>query len=116
MSEKITIIPIKLKYQNPIDIKECSLELFDTHLRYKLRFKAEEPVLQDDENSGLTDRITDFDSVILKSTIASIERNRTDNGTYLVEINSPQNAIKIYYNSRLEAIELYEKLLVWLLS
>lgn len=108
--------PIKLKYQNPIDIKECFLELFDTHLRYKLRFKAEEPTLQDDESSGLTERITDFDSVILKSVIASIERNRTDDGTYIVIINSPQNAVKIYYNKHTEAFELYEKLLIWLLS
>lgn len=113
--EKINIVPIKLKYQTPIEIKECSLELFDTYLRYKLRFMAEEPALQDDENSGTVNRVTDFDSVILKSVIGSIERNRTDDGTYLVVINSPQNAVKIYYNKRSEVIELYEKLLIWLL-
>lgn len=105
MSEKILLNPIRLKYQKPTDVKECFIELFKEHLYYKLELWADEPVIDDDEDSGWVNVYNKFDIVALKKNIAGIEKHYTKDEKWAVyiRVNGFANDLRVYYRTEAPA-------------
>lgn len=118
MSEKLTIKPINLGKQKPTDVRECYLELLDNHLRFVLKFNADEPTIEDDELSGTTNVLNSFDIIALKKYIAGVEKSFTRGGNWIVAImvNGFGKDINIYSRSETMAQQFFDKINNWLLS
>lgn len=118
MSEKLTIKPINLGKQKPTDVKECYLELLDNHLRFVLKFNADEPIIEDDEMSGTKSVMTSFDIIAMKKHVAGTEKSYTKGGNWLVIIlvNGFDNEIKIYSRTETMAQQFFDKINTWLLT
>lgn len=116
--DRIAIAPIILRNQRPTDIKDCYIELFDDHLHYKVEFYADEPIINDDPDSGWEQSYNNFDIYTFKKNIAGIEKSFTKDkkwGVYIV-INGFQNDMRIYSKSQTTASALFDQLQKWLFN
>ena len=116
MSEKIAIRPIELRNQKPTDIKDCYIELFDDHLHYKLELTADEPVINDDIDSGWESVYNKFDIIAYKKCISGIEKSFTKDkkwGVYII-LTGFQNDLKVYSRSESVAQNIFDKIHNWL--
>src|SRR5690348_15434 len=71
---RIDIKPVSLQFQKITEAKEIYLEIYERYIKYVVRFAADEPLIEDDENSGWENIITDFEVIALKKNIAGIEK------------------------------------------
>lgn len=118
MADKILITPIALKNQRPTDIKECFIELNDDHLFFKLEFWADEPIIQDDIDSGWEPVFNSYVWTAMKRNIAGLEISFTNDkkwGVYIV-ISGFANDLKTYFRSRSAAQQFHDKIQQWLLK
>lgn len=116
--EKITITPIVLRNQKPTDIKECYIELHDDHLYYRIEFFADEPIINDDPDSGWEQVFNSYEWIAMKANIAGIEKSFTKDkkwGIYIV-VNGFANDLKFYYKTQSLAQQAFDKLHQWLLN
>jgi len=116
MDNKIVITPIELKYQKPVDIKDCYIELFDTYLKQKFEFNAEEPIIKDDADSGWEDVHNNYEWVVMKRNIAGLEKSFTADKKWAVRIIVSGFSIDIntYFRSQTQAQVLFDKIQEWL--
>lgn len=117
--EKISIQPIRLKNQKPTEVRECFIELFSTHFRFRMSFIAEEPVDTEDESLGWKDGVrNDYDIVCLKSQVAGIEKSLTADEKWGVYIFCPvfPDHVRVYFRTEAPAQQLFDKLNNWILN
>jgi len=118
VGEKISIKPIELRNQRPTDIKDCFIELFDDHLRYRVCFYADEPIINDDTESGWEQSYNDFDITAMKRSISGVEKSFTKDkkwGVYIL-VSGFSNDIKVYSKTQTVAQQLFDKIYNWLIS
>ena len=118
MAEKIPIIPIALEYQKPTEIQDCFVEFHEKYLYYRMRFFADEPVIDEDKDSGWSNRFNSFDTYVDKEKISGIERCFTTNkkwGVYII-ISGFATDLKIFFKKENEAVEFADKIVKWLFS
>lgn len=114
----ILVTPIPLKYQKPTEIKECFIELFDNYLHFKLEFFADEPIIDEDVESGWESVLNSFEWTVIKKNIAGLEKSQTKDKKWkvLIIISGFSNDLKVYFKSHTAAQELFDKLDDWLLN
>lgn len=117
MGEKISIRPIELKYQKPTDTKDCYIEFFDTYLKYKIEFNANEPIIEKDEDSVWEDVQSNYEWLVMKRNIAGLEKSLTKDNKWAVRIiiNGFGNDINTYFRSQERAQILFDKIQNWLI-
>lgn len=117
--QKINISPIKLRNQEPTEIKDCYVSLHESHLNYKMEFFANEPIIEDDPQSGLKEGVYNFYNIIaLKEKISGMEQSFTADkkwAVYIIVTGFAQD-IKMYFTKRSEAEQAFEKINNWLIS
>lgn len=119
MAEKIVITPIALLNQKPTDIKECFLELYDTYLRYKIEFYADEPKNLEDHDLGWNVGVYNYyDIIALKNKVSGLQKFYTENKKWAVYIivEGFGGDIKIYHRTAEVAEKLLNQLKEWLLK
>lgn len=118
MAEKITITPIVLRNQKPTDIKECYIELFSDHLYFKIEFHADEPIINDDPDSGWEPVFNSYEWMVMKRNIAGIEKSFTKDKKWAIYIciNGFANDLKTYFRTQEPAQKLFDKLSQWLIT
>lgn len=118
MGERISIQLIDLKNQRPTNIEECYIELLEDHLRYKVIFWADEPIIYNDIESGWEPVLNDYDIVAMKEKISGVEKSYTKDKKWAVYIiiTGFANDIKVYSKSKTTATILFDKIHNWLLS
>ena len=115
---KISITPIVLRNQKPTEVSECYIELFENYLYYHVDFWADEPIINDDPDSGLEQVLNRYDITALKKSISGVEKSLTkDNkwGVYIL-ITGFSNDIRVYFKQQSPAQELFDRIQNWLIS
>lgn len=118
MGEKILIRPIELRNQRPTEINDCFIELFEDHLRWKVSFHADEPVIDNDVDSGWEQVYNDYDIIVMKEKISGVEKSFTKDkkwGVYII-VSGFANDVKVYSKSQTTAQQLFDKIHNWLIS
>lgn len=117
--EIINISPIKLRNQDPTEIKVCYVSLYKNYLHYRMEFFANEPIIEDDPASGLKEGVYNFYNIIaIKEKISGIEQSFTADkkwAVYIIVTGFAQD-IKMYFTKRSEAEEAFEKVNNWLIK
>lgn len=120
MNEVIKIVPCSLENQKPTEIFDCSLEISDTFLEYKIHFLATEPKDENDKSLGDIENVVNhFHCLALKKNIAGIELSIAAKGKrwlVVIMVTGFGADIKIYYRTKEPAVQLYDKLKTWLLN
>lgn len=116
--KRLPVTPITLKYQKPTEIKDSFIELFDNYLYFKLEFFADEPIIDDDLESGWESVYNSFEWTVLKKNISGLEKSQTKDKKWkvLIVISGFANDLKVYFKSQTAAQELFDKLEDWLLN
>lgn len=116
---KIPIQPIELSLQKPTDISECYLELNDTHLKMKMVFTAEEPVIDGDPNSGRKSAKNNFEVIAKRSMVSGVEKilnEERNNWRVIIYVTGFPNDIKIYARTEDGADRYFSKIKPWIIN
>lgn len=116
MSDRISIQPIELRNQRPTEIREGFIEFFTSHLRYKIEFFADEPIIENDLDSGWERVHNSYDIIALKKSISGVEKSITKDkkwGIYIM-VDGFANDIKVYFRSQSASQQLFDKVNNWL--
>ncbi len=116
---RIDITPVELSAQKPTEVLESYMELHPNHLKYRLKFKADEPVDREDPGLGWEELITDFCVVVKREHVSSLEKEYLNNSDkYMIDMSiiGAANDIKAMFHTHKEALVVYNKLESWLLG
>lgn len=117
--KRIDLHQPSLAKQKVTEQKGCFIQLEEKFIRLRLAFKADEPVIDDDEKSGWENRETDYEVVALKKKLAAIEfhwLNLSKRFRLTISVDGLGEDIKIYFVTRQKAIEVYDTILNYMLD
>lgn len=113
------IQPVDLKFQRVLEVKKITLKLFETHLHYDLLFKAEEPIIEGDIESGWEESVTDTEIFSRREDVTTIDRYFIENpGVHcvMISVRGTRDEIKIYFKNRKDAVAMTKTLSDWMLK
>lgn len=117
--KRINITPIKLSNQEPTEVRECYIEIHEKYLHFRMEFFANEPIIQDDPDSGLKEGVYNFfNTIAIKEKISGLEQSFTADKKWVVYIIVTGFAqdIKMYFTKRSESEHAFEELNNWLIN
>lgn len=114
---KIDFKVIGLVHQRPTEVRLSFVELYDTHIRYRVDFTADEFVDTMDQSLGHTSEITNLDSYVKKSAICAIEKTYvSESKVWLVWVVGDTTELKLFFKREEAAQGLLKDLLSWWLG
>lgn len=118
-TKRYPIKAVELTQQKPIKQREGYLELTGTYLKWVLSFRAEEPMIWDDEKSGKTERDNYYEEIALKHCISGLQKHLlsdTDKWKVVVQVMGFSTDINLYFDERKQADEMFKIISDWLFA
>lgn len=114
---KLDFKVISLSRQRPTEVRTSFVELYDTHLRYRVDFTADEFIDNDDLDLGHKPEITNLDSYVKKSSVVAIEKSYISNGKiWMIYVGTASTEIKLFFKKEAEALDFLNTLTFWWLG
>ena len=115
----IAIKPVSLSNQKITEDKGCELHLNEDHVKYIIRFQADEPKDMNDHDLGWESAPSDFEIIALKKNIAGIEKALTlkpRRWQIAIIVTGFANDLKLYFLKQEEAQDIFDKIQTYLLD
>lgn len=115
----IELKAISLSNQKILEDRGCFIELNDDHIKYVMKFLADEPVNADDKEQGWENIENDFVIIGLKRNISGCERilcRKPTRWRVMFMMVGFAEDIRVYFKKQAEADDFFAKVQTWLLD
>jgi hypothetical protein len=116
MNDIIKFKPCELRYQKNIEDINCEIQLLGTYVKISYNFYADEPNIREDADSGWNTEENNYEVVLLRKQILSIERNYLyREGVWGIYLFTANNCCNIFVKTKKEVDIIYNAIVDYLI-